>query len=187
MTERKQGPGERARKWWLAMQPDQPGADPGTLARLRRASTPVQAAAEARTITLYRRLVGDDYRRGELERVATLAAVIAHIRKDPGSAKPTARLLGEGEDPIMSPLRFSSLIAARDAGETLRGFRQVVALLGGKAPVADMATALFDWTHPIRGEIRKTRWLFEYHAATPPPDDAFPDADAASDPAGVSA
>ena len=178
--------GQQCATWWQALQrtrqdgTSNPNADPGALARLRRAPTIVEAAQEPQTIALYRRLHGARLDVRKLEATAVVAAVLAGIRADAtGSA---AELLGRpprnGDQPVMSPLRMRRLTSARDAKETLRGFREAVALLGGAAPVADVASSILDWLDDDRADRRKTRWLYHYHSAgiADPTHEAEPDA-----------
>ena len=199
--------GKQCADWWQALQRKWPdgtansSADPGALARLRRAATPLEAAQEPQTIALYRRLHGAHFDERKLEATAVVAAVLASIRTDAArrddstseasqgsvssdSFRPpsTAELLGKvkvkGDQPVMSPLRMRRLTSARDAKETLRGFREAIALLGGTAPVADVASSIFDWLDADRADARKTRWLYHYHSAgiADPTRDAEPDA-----------
>lgn len=161
--------GVQCKVWWQSLQRQRPDgttnpiADPGVLARLRRAATPLAAAQEPQTIALYRQLHGTQFNEGKLEATAVVAAVLAGIRTDAtGSA---AELLGSGDQPVMSPLRMRRLTSARNSQETLRGFREAVALLEGTAPVADVASSIFDWLDDDRADRRKTRWLYSYHSA----------------------
>lgn len=173
--ERKNWGGE-CRAWWQSLQRARPNGkpnpkpDPGALARLRRASSVMEAAQEMQTIALYRSLHGTDFYDRQLEATAVVAAVLAHIRQDSDPDKahwlnPAAERLGYGDPPPMSPLRMRRLTSARDAKETLRGFREAVALLKGRAPAADIAASIFDWLDELYADRRKTRWLYAYHGA----------------------
>lgn len=174
--------GKQCADWWLSLQrhwPDgttNPAADAGALARLRRAATIVEAAQEPQTIALYRRLHGAQFNERQLEATAVVATVLSGIRSNVAGS--IAERLGEGDQPVMSPLRMRRLTSARNAKETLRGFREAVALLGGAAPVADVASSIFDWLDDDRADRRKTRWLYHYHSAgiADPTREAEPDA-----------
>ena len=83
MSDDYEGKASAARAWWRFLQPDarssrHPG-DPASLARLRRAVSSVQALAEAETLRLWRLLEVDCDR---LERVGTVARVLAHVRTE---------------------------------------------------------------------------------------------------------
>lgn len=178
MSPDRKGRPEACRDWWRELQREWPNgetnhqADPGALARLRRASSPMEAAQEMQTIALYRRLHGAKFNEQKLAATAVVAAVLAHIRKNTADedsddrGKSTAELLGRGDPPVMSPLRMRRLTSARDARETLRGFREAVALLKGRAPVADVAISILDWLDDFQADRRKTRWLYAYHGAS---------------------
>jgi len=162
-----------AAEWWRGLQrttgdgKPNPGADPGALARLRRCATPIEALTESATIQLCRRLGGkaDHFRR--VESIATLAILLSHVRDDL-KASTLGAMLGatrEGEMAVMSDLRLRQLMAARDAQELLRGLREALSLLGGQAPVEDLAGLVLNWFHPTHGERTRTRFLFAYHGA----------------------
>lgn len=175
-------PGPVARRWWRSLQTEtrdgstKPG-DRAALARLRRAS-PLEAAMEEATLRLFRELGYRDS--GRLARVATLAAVLAHIRAD-DEKTPLARAVGrpniaDREGAALKPLRFERLMQAQGEEEILRGFRRAVALLKGRANVADLARLVLDFD---REETRRD-FAFDYFAAgvAAPGPDAGSDKDA---------
>jgi CRISPR system Cascade subunit CasB len=166
--------GQIARRWWEMLQNTRkdgtpnPARDPGALARLRRAATPVVALEEPNVFDLYKKLGfgrGDVDRR--LPRVAAAAAVLAHIRTDAmpgdnGFRRRFAEMLGRGGDrPLMSPLRFKRLLTATEDQDLLIAFRRAVALAGGRnIDVGDVAASLLDWS-----ERRRMGWAFDYYGA----------------------
>lgn len=160
-----------AQQWWASLQrtfsngTTNPEADTKALAYLRRASAPIEAAYERRTIDLCKALGFDDRR---LERTAVLAATLALIREDTGGPRfGFARSLGAakegGDTPILSDIRLRRLCDARDAAEVMRCFREAVLLLDGKAPVRDVAETVLAWLNPQDTDDFKTRFLFNYH------------------------
>lgn len=165
--------GSICKRWWLGMQKKvgngtkNHNAQPGALASLRRAANAMEAAQLPQTIALYRDLYGNRFDEDNLRATAIVAAVLAHIREEPAkSATPTATRLGKGDPKPMSELRMRRLTAARNERETLRGFREVVALLKNKADVADIAESVLDWLGPEnQANSRKIKWLYAYHAA----------------------
>lgn len=167
-------PAERAETWWHGMQPagTRPG-DPGALARLRRASTPLEAAAEAATIRLYRALPGGDrFDEDRMARVAVLAAVLATVRADRrGRFGGFATHLGSGDRPRLSQARLSRLLAVRTETEALRGFREAVGLLGGVADVRDVTRTVLGWTDPDWATRTRARFVYHYHGADAPTGD----------------
>lgn len=188
MSEKSKGvrPGELAASWWRSLNGFGEAAvpDPGALARLRREISPAHAWGEPAVAALYRRLgFGLDDRDRRMEPVALLAMTLAHVREEIDG--PFGKALGANEDgkpARMHPLRVRRLTAARDSAETLRGFREAVALLGAKAPLADLAECVLDWNDPKRGDAARSRFLFAYHgAAFAAPragdDDPTPDSD----------
>ncbi|MGE3246936.1 MAG: type I-E CRISPR-associated protein Cse2/CasB [Beijerinckiaceae bacterium] len=160
--------------WWRRITDDTIG-DPGALARLRRATRPVEAWAEPETARLYRALgFKSEQREYYAEAAAILAMTLAHVRENKGRRLGVA--LGAGDPPVMHPLRLRRLASARNTAEILRGFREAIALLKGEAPVGDLTECVLDWTDRNRSEGRRSRFLFDYHGAQPP-DEAAPSPD----------
>ena len=156
-------PGKIAAAWWCGLQPrpDGSGGDRAALARLRRAATTNEAAAEPATLELCRAL---RFCRERLGRAAITAAVLAHVREDaPGP--PAARQLGTGNNgaAAMSWLRFQRLIQADTEDSQLTAFRRAVALADRRLNVVDLACSLLDWD-----DRQRRRWLYAYHDAAVP-------------------
>ena len=148
----------QALRWWEELRHPERG-DRGALARLRRASSVLDAATEPATIELCRKLgVGEE----KLERVALIAAVLAHVRDNEPTVK-MARQLGQHEanpQGMMSWLRFRRLVQAETADEQLTQFRRAIALAKQKANIGDLAESLLNWT-----EARRRGWIYAYHDA----------------------
>ena len=161
---------EIAARWWRELQPTdtQPG-NRAALARLRRCTSPAQAAAIPEALDLAR-WVGITFgRHGRFEAVLLTAIVLAHVREDDRSASAARQLGGAGPDhrAAMSPLRFARLLNAETTEEKLVAFRRAVALLRGAVHVPSLALALLDWSEKTR-----IAWAFDYHGAPPPTTDA---------------
>jgi CRISPR system Cascade subunit CasB len=162
-----------ARRWWATIQgkhedtAPRRGSDRAALARLRRAATPVEALEEPTVFDLYKKLGFDriDIDR-RLPRVAVVAAVLAHIKEDAtlaesGFRRRFAEILGQGERPLMSELRFKRLLAATEDQVLMTSFRRAVALAACKnIDVGDVAASLLDWS-----DRRRMRWAFDYYGA----------------------
>lgn len=161
-----------ARSWWTSLQPVDtdkvklPG-NRAALARLRRCSSPLEAAAEPETAALFRRLNAHP---NDIGRIAALASVLAHVREEPKSAPRIARAIGappngKPEEALIKPVRFKTLMAARTDEELLISFRRVVALLDRKANVTNLAELILGWTDDDHGDRVRTRFAFDYHGA----------------------
>jgi CRISPR system Cascade subunit CasB len=88
--------GRLARAWWSRLQPvDAEGIKlPGNrsaLARLRRCSSPLEAATEPETAALFAKL---GTHANDIGRVAVLASVLSHVREEPRPAPRIARAIG---------------------------------------------------------------------------------------------
>lgn len=174
-----------ARVWWNSLRPvdTDKGRLPGNraaLARLRRCSSPLEAAAEPETAALFNKLGAHPK---DIGRISVLASVLAHVRDEPKKSPRIARAIGpppDGEpaDAIVKPVRFKSLMAARTDEEVLIAFRRVVALLDRKANVANLAELVLGWTDDDHGDRVRTRFAFDYHGAGFAAPDAHADKDA---------
>lgn len=153
--------GERARDWWRELQ-----QDTGARARLRRCHTPGEALLYPNTFSLMQRL-GWRGQRGE--RVAALAAVLAHVRED--DSRPVARAIGrktlkDEDSALLKEGRFRRLMTVRDADELQTAMTRLVAHLGGRVNVADLASSMLMWTDRTRAD-----WAYGYYATNPNPTD----------------
>ena len=154
--------------WWERLQPQKSGngratGDRAALARLRRCSTWFEAAAEPETIVLFRRIGQHDEKR--LPRVAILAAVLAHVRKDESSkiASSVGPKDGKEENALLKPLRLRRLLSATADDEILTAFRRLVALKGCTANIADLTRNILHW----HDERTRMRFAFDYWQAGP--------------------
>ena len=170
---------ELAASWWRRLagrkadgSPDPFGADPSALAHLRRCSSPVEAATEPAFIDLFRTLYGAAKPSTEqVERVAVVAILLAHLRSEPQPGMSLPRQLGRPRDAggdvrLLSPARMRALIEARNATDVLRGFRNIIAILGrDQVPPADLAKYAFYWLDTKHGQKKQIEFLFDYHQA----------------------
>lgn len=151
------------RDWWRRHSPDiSDGADRAVFARLRRCATPVEALMEAPSILLARRLGIQADEDAKLERIGTIAAVLAHVRQDDVGTHFAARLgQGESDDAKrLSRLRFGALMAAEPGPRQLEAFRRAVAIADHKGDVEGIGRSILYW-----GERTRARWTFEYWGA----------------------
>lgn len=169
-----------AARWWRELQPDDKRPNPSlragnraALARLRRCARVAEAGSEPEALDLARRLGISHGGHGRLENALLAAIVLAHVRDDDREMSVARRLGASGPDQraLMSPLRLSRVLTADTAEDRLVAFRRVVALLGGRAHVTNLARALLDWSEKTR-----IAWAFDYHNVPPPGSDALPEA-----------
>lgn len=169
-----------ARFWWKQLQPnktDDKGysrGDRAALAKMRRCSTWVEASAEPQTLALFHMLgKGKDC---ELPRIAVLASVLAHVREESKFDEQLRRIPlvadGIGKRPDdkttqakLSERRLRRLLTATGDDEILKAFRRLVAIMGGKANVADLADNILYWDHPETGDSTRVKFAFHYWKA----------------------
>ena len=161
-----------AQEWWRRLQPDsargnpqERGGDRAALARLRRAASLAEIMAEEATIDLWRSIGSDDTQ--QLQRVAVIAHVLAHVRKH--DDEPTVmrrvgrRSYGDADSAklALKPIRFRRLLAAREDEELMREMRRLVQMADRRLDVGHLAASLLFWSDTTRA-----RWAFDYFAAT---------------------
>ncbi|WP_165795733.1 type I-E CRISPR-associated protein Cse2/CasB [Methylobacterium frigidaeris] len=162
--------------------------DKGSIARLRRASSPFDVLDEPVVFELYRKLCFKHEQAAyRLVPVAVVACVIARVSAD----QPERRLetilgsprskSGQVEDragkdknkagdkpkPLLSGTRLKRLMAARDPEDLLRQMRRAIDLLGKSTAVdvGALAVTILDWLHPERCDRTRAMFAYEYHAA----------------------
>ena len=165
---------DAAWQWWNSLRPGEQTwqrGDRAALAKLRRASSILDAAAEPATADLFKKL-GFERRFAErdLRRAALVAAALAHIRDD-NKRETLARAIGTprgGADTteLVTPLRLKRLIAAREPDDLLISFRRTIAILGGTANVKDVTRQLLLWTDDDLADRARTLFTFDYHDAS---------------------
>jgi CRISPR type I-E-associated protein CasB/Cse2 len=183
--------------WWQRLSDPKRG-DPGALARLRRARSPLEAMQVPQAIELVRRLgaVPRDGRAadGRLRAALDLARVLAHIREHdplhhPMRAAGWKRFAGmrreadAGDDrPRLAEARFRRLLLTGDGEERVAAFTRLVKLLGGAVKVDDLARDFVAWNDPERGDLVRERWAFLYYNAAGAAIPELPELDLTSDP-----
>ncbi|MGF3026763.1 type I-E CRISPR-associated protein Cse2/CasB [Methylobacterium aquaticum] len=179
----------KIRRWWERLPPGHHGIeawrlfDRGALARLRRASTPLDVLDEEVVFQLHHGLgYGRRHAADTLVPVAVAACVLARVAAD-NPARSLAAVLGppygsrDGEPPpLLSALRLKRLTAARDPDDLLRQMRRAVDLADDRpVDVAGLGETILDWLHPERGDRARATFAFEYHAAAHRPPGRAPE------------
>ena len=146
-----------AEEWWrtLAVEPGRRGPRRAALARLRRATTPLEVLQEPEAMRLIKELPGENP-----DRVAVLAGVLALVRAT--DTLPVARAIGRKElddetSALMSEMRFRRLLQAGDP-ELMESMRRLVRLAGREVNVHGLSAAILGW-----GDAIKKKWIFEYY------------------------
>jgi CRISPR system Cascade subunit CasB len=144
-------------RWWKSLDEDRAGR-----AELRRCGTVGDVAFTAAYHRLLRRL-GSRLAEADARCVAAIAAVLAHVEKEPLGDASLARLMGTHADnagPIVSDSRFRQLLRSEDPEELMRGLIRVVRQLNRIAPVDGLFRDLTRWN-----EVTRTRWARDYYEA----------------------
>lgn len=150
-----------ANEWWRELTSEESGrrgARRAALARLRRASTPIEILQEPEALRLITRLPHENP-----DRVAILAGVLAQVRQP--DDQPIARTIGrtsldDDQSALMSEARFRRLLQV-PGDELLDAMRRLVRLTKGTANVDSLSFAVLRW-----GDRVKKRWIFEYYGVS---------------------
>jgi CRISPR system Cascade subunit CasB len=132
----------------------------GLSARLRRAG-PVGVLGEAAVHDLARALQMTD-----AAALIRLVQVLAEVRDH--TSQPLAAVLGQGDAPALSTLRFQRLMRGADSDLT-DSLRRAVVMADRRCNVAALGADLLFWSEKTR-----SRWCFQYFGAQTP--DALKDA-----------
>lgn len=150
-------------RWWNELQTD----DRSGRAELRRCGTAAEVAFTAPYHRLLQRL-GSRLNEGDARRVASVAAVLAHVEKEPRDLAPLAKAMGtpkaEGQGPIVSDSRFRHLLRNEEPDELLRELVRVVRQLDRTASVDALFRDLMKWD-----EATRMRWARSFYEASPTP------------------
>ena len=141
--------------WWHGLVSSERGSDRASLARLRRAEQPLDALFEPAALRLVARLP-----QIRAERVAILAAVLAHVTEE--AETPLPRMVGrssleDDHSATVSESRFRRLLQS-GGDELLPPMRRLVRMAKGKADVPALARSILYW-----GDRIKRDWIFAYY------------------------
>lgn len=146
--------------WWKTLDEDRGGR-----AELRRCGSAAEVAFTVPYHSLLRRL-GSRLGGGDARRVAAIAAVLAHVEREPADGTSFARLMGspkgEGLGPVVSDSRFRHLLREEDPEELMRELIRVVRQLDRTAPVESLFSDLVRWNERVR-----TQWARDFYEASP--------------------
>lgn len=149
-------------RWWKSLDEDRAGR-----AELRRCATTAEVAFTAPYHRLLRWL-GSRLSEGDARRVAALAAILAHVEREPEGDAPFARRMGlpkaERQGSVVSDARLRHLLRNEDPDELMREFIRVVRQLDRVALVEPLFRDLMRWD-----EATRMRWARAYYEAAPTP------------------
>ena len=139
--------------WWLGLEQDRGGR-----AFLRRCRKPLEVfGCESfhQDLLAPLRRKGIDPNAWELDRLAALAGLFAHVKTEAkeGLAKVMARPKRGGTQPTVSPLRFRRLLAVEDLDELYLALVRMLRLVEGLADPADLSRIVFEWGDKTRRNL----------------------------------
>lgn len=150
--------------WWHGLTSENAsGTARADRAMLKRADTLTAVACTPAYQRVYRKMVaandGERWQPFELERIAALIGLAAHVKGSVPRSLPQAmshRAEGSDSNPV-SELRFSRLLDAPDIEALFTGLRRSLPLIENKVDPATLADDVFGW-----GDVVKKRWAYAY-------------------------
>jgi CRISPR system Cascade subunit CasB len=146
-------------RWWKSLDEDRAGR-----AELRRCGSVGEVAFTGAYHRLLRWL-GSRLGDGDARRVAAVAAVLAHVDREPEDGASVARRMGThtgAGGPLVSDARFRHLLRSEDPEELMRELIRVVRQLGRSASIDALFRDLMRWDEGTR-----MRWARDYYEAAP--------------------
>lgn len=143
--------GKAALRWWHEALSDS-GRGRANRAKLRRASSAVEALGLEATHDLHKQLGRDLKHRGET--LALIAVALANIRENVATGAPE-RMEGR-----VKPDRFESLVRIPAPGDLIAPMRRALIGIDAQANVPALARDLFYWSDKTRND-----WCFAYYGA----------------------
>ncbi|BDG10092.1 type I-E CRISPR-associated protein Cse2/CasB [Anaeromyxobacter paludicola] len=147
-------------RWWKSLDEDRAGR-----AELRRCGTPAEVAFAPAYHALLRRLgsrLGED----DARRVAAVAAILAHVEREPTQEVSLARQMGtpkaEGQGPVIGDSHFRHILREEDPEVIMREVIRVVRQLDRCAAVDRLFKDLMSWN-----ERTRVRWAQDFYEAAP--------------------
>jgi CRISPR system Cascade subunit CasB len=159
-TETKPKPADLAREWWKNIRENR-----GQRAHLRRARTLEEVVFLPAFHDLRRQLTNSDPEWNHTERLALVAAVLAHVDHNEPQASTAAQMAlvkKGGSGPVISDLRFRRLLKLKTREQLLGPMIRLIVQLNRRANVPDLAESLYWWN-----ERTRKRWALDYFEKLP--------------------
>ncbi|HEC90789.1 MAG TPA: type I-E CRISPR-associated protein Cse2/CasB [Alphaproteobacteria bacterium] len=144
-------------KWWRTYLNKDTGGGRAARAKLRRASTPVEALAIAEVHGLYAALD----RNIAPDRLSLIATALAQLEADDKTAARRFGGKGGGDNRVLSEPRFQNLVRATDPAALIVPLRRALTIIDKRADIRRLAGDLYYWSEKVR-----TRWCFDYYGAS---------------------
>lgn len=135
--------------------------DRGTRAMLRRCASLDEVVLSPAYQRFYRYMLGcgwpEDAADWQNDRLAAIAVLAALVKEEDGKDLPYRMSELEGERPLVSELRFRTLLKIDDMEDLLTGLRRALPLIAYKTSLLRLANDVYSW-----GDLRKKKWAYAY-------------------------
>ena len=136
----------------------------GARAELRRCRNPLDAVFQPAFRDLLDKLAeavpGYIDRPRNRDRLALIAALLAHVRESSEEPVPAAMARGSGGTRGLSPLRFRRVVSHERTSDLFQPMLRAVKQLKGRVNVHGLASALLYWNEKLRRD-----WAYRYYSA----------------------
>lgn len=151
-------------KWWNDSLRKDDGPSRKAAARLRRCTTPVEAALIEEVHNLKFMVEQEGFEKFQPDTLALVAICLSHVKE--GRGKKLAELFGNREikdgPRVLSEIRFQSLIRITNKVELIGPIRRAISLVQHKPiNVYALAEDTFHWNEDVRRE-----WCFQYFGSS---------------------
>lgn len=148
--------GQGLKHWWLGLKDDR-----ASRAMLRRCATLDDVVLSPAYQRFYRYMLACGWPAEAAEwqndKLAAIAGLAAFVQIDNGTNLPYQMSERIGERPMLSELRFRSLLRLETTDELFRGLRRALPLVEHKTSVVQLANDVFWWSDTTR-----KRWAYNY-------------------------
>lgn len=148
--------GKMLHKWWLGLEEDR-----ASRAVLRRCATldAVTLSDAYQRFYHYMLTCGwpEDTSEWQRDKLAAIAGLLAHVKTDDTQRLPIKMSELTGDRPLVSELRFRSLLKIETTDDLFVSLRRTLPLMGYQASVEQLARDVYWWN-----DDTKKKWAYSY-------------------------
>jgi CRISPR system Cascade subunit CasB len=148
--------GDPLLEWWKGLENDR-----ASRASLRRCSTVDEVALCPAYQKFYRQISQrgwpSEVTPAKLEKLAAIAGLVAHIETEDTCRLPERMSELVGDKPLVSELRFRSLLKIETTDDLFIGLRRALPLIKNKADIKQLALDVYWWNDKTRKQ-----WAYTY-------------------------
>ena len=149
--------GKTLHKWWDGLNEDR-----ASRAVLRRCATIDEVSLSDAYQRFYRYMLAcnawpDDAKNWQNDKLAAIAGLLSLLKAEDTQRLPIKMSESSGDRPLVSELRFRSLLKIETADDLFAGLRRTLPLIDNKANIYQLANDVYYW-----GDKTKKEWAYSY-------------------------